>query len=226
MREIHFANVHWRPAIHACIMPQLIMKFLVFGATGRTGAAFVSQALAGKHDVAAFVRNAAASLPAGVTVTTGDVLDAAAVTSAVHRDHTIVITLGQVDALTTGCANVIRAAEAAGARRLLGVVGAGVLQADANRLRSELPDYPPPFRVIGAAHKAFYDALIASALDWTLACTPRLVDGPRTDAFRSSANYLPEGTGSITTEDVAAFLLGEAVDPHHVRERVGLNGTR
>jgi putative NADH-flavin reductase len=105
-------------------------------------------------------------------------------------------------------------------------VGAGVLQADANRLRHELPDYPPHFRVIGAAHKAFYDALNASALDWTLACTPRLLEGPRTDAFRATPSYLPEGTGSITTEDVAAFLLGEAVEPHHVRQRVGLNGTR
>ena len=76
------------------------------------------------------------------------------------------------------------------------------------------------------AYKAFYEALKVSALDWTLACTPRLVDGPPTDAFRSSADYLPEGTGSITTEDVASFLLCEAVDAHHVRERVGLNGSR
>jgi putative NADH-flavin reductase len=165
-------------------------------------------------------------LPAGVAVTTGDVLDAAAVTSVVRRDHAIVVTLGQVEALTTGCANVIRAAATAGARRLLGVVGAGVLQADANRFRHELPDYPPRFRVIGAAHKAFYDSLDASSLDWTLACTPRLVDGPRTDAFCATASYLPEGTGAITTEDVAAFLLGEAIDPRYVRQRVGLNGTR
>lgn len=202
------------------------MKFLVFGATGRTGTAFAEQALAAGHDVAALVRNPAASLPAGVAMTTGDVLDATAVASVVHPDHTIVVTLGQVDALTTGSANVIRAAAAAGARRLLGVVGAGVLQADANRLRHELPDYPPQFRVIGAAHKAFYDALNASALDWTLACTPRITDGPRTDAFRASASYLPEGTGSITTGDVAAFLLGEATDPRYLRQRVGLNGTR
>lgn len=202
------------------------MKFLVFGATGRTGAAFVGQALAAGHDVATFVRNPAASLPAGVQVATGDVLDAAAVASAVRPDHVIVVTLGQVDALTTGCANVIRAATAAGARRLLGVVGAGVLQADANRFRHEAPDYPPQFRVIGAAHKAFYDALSGSELDWTLACTPRLLDGPRTGAFQALASYLPEGTGAITTGDVAAFLLGEATDPHHVKQRVGLNGTR
>lgn len=200
------------------------MKFLVFGATGRTGAAFVTQALAAGHEVAAFARKP--TLPAGVTVTTGDVLDEKAVASAVHRDQTIVIALGQVEALTTGCANVIRAAEAVGAKRLLGVVGAGVLQADATHLRSELPDYPKQFHVIGAAHKAFHDALAKSSLDWTLACTPRIVDGPRTNAFVAMANYLPEGTGSITTEDVASFLLSDAVEGHHLRTRVGLNGTK
>ena len=202
------------------------MQVLVFGASGRTGRAFASQALAAGHDVAAFVRNPEATLPEGVTVTTGDVLDAAAVAAVVRSDHTIVVTLGQVDALTIGAGHVIRAAVAAGARRLLGVVGAGVLQADAERFRHELPDYPAPFRVIGAAHKAFFDALQASALDWTLACTPRLVDGPRTGATRVVARYLPEGTGAITTSDVAAFLLAEAVEPRFVRERVGLNGTR
>jgi putative NADH-flavin reductase len=200
------------------------MDFLVFGATGRTGSAFVRQALAEGHDVEVLVRDAAAATPAGATVRVGDVLDSRAVESAVEPRHVIVITLGGAAALTTGCSNVIRAASAAGARRLLGVVGAGVLQADATRLRHELPDYPPQFRVIGAAHRAFYDALRASPLEWTLACTPRLVDGARTRALRTMGDYLPAGAGSVTTEDVAAFLLTEAARRTFVRARVGLNG--
>ncbi len=146
--------------------------------------------------------------------------------SFVRRDDVVIVTLGRVDALTRGTANVIRAAEAAGARRLLGVVGAGVLQADATRRRNELPDYPDRLREIGAAHQAFYDALLASRLDWTLACTPRLADGARSDAYATKASWLPDGTGTVTTEDVAAFLLAEALEPRHVRERVGLNGAR
>jgi putative NADH-flavin reductase len=199
------------------------MDFLVFGATGRTGSAFVRQALAEGHGVEVLVRDANATAAAGAKVTVGDVLDAAAVSAAVAARHTIVITLGGADALTTGCANVIRAAGAVGARRLLGVVGAGVLQADAARLRSELPDYPAQFRAIGAAHRAFYDALRASNLAWTLACTPRLVLGPRTHALRTKADYMPEGTGAVTTEDVAAFLLEEAARSSFERARVGVN---
>jgi putative NADH-flavin reductase len=201
-----------------------MIDFLVFGVTGRTGAAFARQALAEGHRVAALVRDRAAVVPAGVAVTVGDVLDAAAVDAAVGREQVIVVTLGGAAALTTGCSNVIRAAASAGARRVLGVVGAGVLQADAGRLRHERPDYPAQLHAIGAAHRAFYEALRASPLEWTLACTPRLLDGGRTHALRSMADYLPDGTGSVTTEDVAAFLLEEAVHPRFMRARVGLNG--
>jgi putative NADH-flavin reductase len=202
------------------------MEFLVFGATGRTGGAFVGQALAGGHGVVAFVRNPESAVPAGVAVKVGDVLDPATVRSVVQKEHVLVITLGGGDALTKGCANVIDAAVAAGARRLLGVVGAGVLQADGTRLRSELPDYPPRFREIGVAHRAFYEALRSSPLEWTLACTPRIIDGPRTDAYRALADFLPDGTGQIATGDIGAFLLGEAVASGLVRSRVGLNGSR
>ncbi len=200
------------------------MEFLVFGATGRTGAAFVRQALADGHHVSAFVRSASPPLPTGVDITVGDVVDAGAVRAAVRANQIIVVTLGGAAALTTGCANVIQAASGAGAKRLVGVVGAGVLQADVARRRHELPDYPAQFREIGAAHRAFCDALQSSPLDWMLACTPRLVDAPQTHALRTKADYLPEGTGAVTTEDVAAFLLEQAVRPTFIRSRVGLNG--
>ncbi|HUS29898.1 MAG TPA: NAD(P)H-binding protein [Kofleriaceae bacterium] len=200
------------------------MDFLVFGASGRTGGAFVRQAVAANHAVGAFVRDAS-SLPAGVDAHVGDVLDAAAVSAAIRGTPTIIIALGGVDALTRGAANVIDAATSAGVRRVLGVVGAGVLQADAARQRHEMPDYPPRFRPIGAAHAAVLTALRASPLEWTLACTPNIVDGPATGTFAERADYLPDGTGSISTGDIAAFLLREAIASRYPRSRVGLNGS-
>jgi putative NADH-flavin reductase len=200
------------------------MQFLVFGATGRTGAAFVRQALAAGHVVSALVRSRGTQLPAGLEVAVGDVLDPAAVRAAVSPDRVIVVTLGGAAAMTAGCANVVTAATGAGARRLLGVVGAGVLQADPDHLRCEMPDYPPRFREIAAANRAFYDVLAASPLDWTLACTPRIIEGPRTEGLLTSPDYPPDGTGTVTTEDVAAFLLREALAPSLSRSRVGLNG--
>ena len=201
------------------------MEFLVLGATGRTGSAFTRQAIEKGHRVAALVRDPSKTSLDGAILTTGDVLDEAAVRSVVRPQHLIVIALSGAS-VADGSANVIRAAAFAGARRLLGVVGAGVLQADATRLRNQLPDYPPPLRQIGAGHQAFFDALKSSSLDWTLACTPKLVEGPRTDVLRTTADYLPDGTGSVTTEDVAAFLLDEAASPRFIGARVGLNSSK
>ena len=201
------------------------MDFLVLGATGRTGSAFARQAIEKGHHVSALVRDPSKAALDGAQLATGDVLDEAAVRSVVRQHHVIVIALSGAS-VAAGSATVIRAAVGAGTRRLLGVVGAGVLQADATRLRNQLPDYPPPLRQIGAGHHAFYEALKSSSLEWTLACTPRLVEGPKTDALRMTADYLPDGTGSVTTEDVAAFLLEEAVTPRFIGARVGLNSSK
>jgi len=198
------------------------MDVLVLGATGRVGKAFVAQALVAGHAVSAIVRDASASLPAEARVSVGDVLDPS-IASSVKREHVIVGTLGGADALTKGYANVVRAATQAGAKRMIALVGAGVLQADEKTRRNELPNYPERLRAIGASHAAVYEALRSSDLDWTLVCVPNIVDGPATGAAKSKASYLPDGKGSITTGDIAAFMLEEITTPRFVRERVGLN---
>jgi uncharacterized protein len=143
--------------------------------------------------------------------------------SSIHiaPDQIVVSTLG--GAVGAGTANLVAAATAAGARRMLALVGAGVLQLDDTRLRNEAPDYPPFLREIGKQHMAAYHALRDSTLDWTLVCVPNIVDGPATGSFKSAANVLPAGSGRITTGDIAAFLLREVEAPSFVRSRVGLN---
>ena len=198
------------------------MDVLVLGATGRVGKAFVAQAIAAGHSVSAIVRDAGAGIPSQVKVITGDVLDPS-IAPLVKREHVIVGTLGGAEALTKGYANIVRAATEAGARRIIALVGAGVLQADEKTLRNELPNYPERLRAIGASHAAVYEALRTSSLDWTLVCVPNIVDGPATGAAKSKASYLPDGKGAITTGDIAAFILEELRSPRFVRERVGLN---
>lgn len=198
------------------------MHVVVFGATGRVGQAFVTRALAAGHAVTAVVRDAKAAMPASVTVAVADVLSPIA-QSIVKRDDVIVGTLGGTDALTTGYANIVLAATAAGARRMLALVGAGVLQADEATLRNQLPNYPERLRAIGAAHAAVYEALRTSSLDWTLVCVPNITDGAASSTVRAKASYLPEGKGAITTGDIAAFTLEEIATPRFSCQRVGLN---
>jgi putative NADH-flavin reductase len=199
------------------------VDFVVLGGRGRVGSAFVSQALQAGHRVTALVREPS-GMPAhaSLEIVRGDVLDADAVRGAMRDGATVVSVLGGEDAIVRGNQNVIAAAR--GSARILAVSGAGVLQADATHLRSEMPDYPARFRAIGAAHRALWDALAGSSLDWTLVCTPNIVDGDASAPLAASANVLPPGSFRVTTGAVAAFLLREAVERRFVRSRVGVNG--
>ena len=190
------------------------MRILVFGASGRTGRRVVALARARGLTVAAFVRDPA-SAPRGASEThVGDVLRAADVEAVVRADDVVVSCLGGGGAgppLSLGVEHVLRAMTRAGARRFLGVVGAGVLQFDAGTLRSDRPEYPAMLRVIGADHRRVLDALRGSDLEWTLVCSPNLVEGDATHAMLRQSDYLPDGTMAVTTGDVAALLVHEAL---------------
>jgi putative NADH-flavin reductase len=201
------------------------MHFVVLGGRGRVGSSFVSQALAAGHRVTVLVRETS-GLPshASLEVVQGDVLDANAVNGAMRDGAVIVSVLGGQDALVRGNQNVVAAASARGLKRMLAVSGAGVLQADATHLRSEMPDYPARFKAIGAAHHGMWKALEASALDWTLVCTPNIADGDASAPVTAAANVLPPGSFRVTTGAVAAFLLREATEGRFSKSRVGING--
>jgi putative NADH-flavin reductase len=207
------------------------LHFFLAGATGRSGRAFATAACAAGHRVTAFVRrpDARSVLPAEATIVQGDVLDADAVARSVAGEHIIVSTLGggapnaPGSALSAGTANLVAAATARGARRMMAVVGAGVLQADEHHLRNEMPGYPPFLVEITKEHTAVWHALRASTLDWILACAPDIADGPASGKCAVAANVLPDGTRRVTTGDIAAFLVREAEAPRFSRTRVGLN---
>ena len=177
--------------------------------------------------ITAFVRRRD-GLTNAVTIIEGDVTDAAAVRAAMTGDA-IVSTLGggspksPGSAQSTGTANLVEAARTAGIRRILAVAGAGVLQADATRLRNEAPGYPPFLAAVSREHTAAYHSLRDSGLDWTLVCCPDIPEGPP-GLVVARADYLPEGSGRVTTGAVAAFLLSELEAARFLRTRVGING--
>jgi uncharacterized protein YbjT (DUF2867 family) len=71
------------------------MRVVVFGATGGTGRAVISGALAAGHEVTAFARNADRIAPLkGLTVINGDAMDAAQVAPALAGQDAVVISLG------------------------------------------------------------------------------------------------------------------------------------
>lgn len=78
-----------------------IMKFLVLGATGRTGVLFVKKALDQGHQVTALVRRADAGVDQRAHIVSGDVTDATVITEAARGHDAIISTLGTKNARET-----------------------------------------------------------------------------------------------------------------------------
>jgi putative NADH-flavin reductase len=199
-----------------------------FGATGRTGGAVVTAALARGWTVRALARDPA-RLPAGVTAVRGDVLDPAAVAAVVAGSDAVISALGGGSVTDPGSAradgirHIIAAMRAAGVRRVLAVGGGGVLDAPGGGLRSERPQFPAAFRLVSAQHRAAWEALAASGLDWTYACPPDIVDGPPAPRVLVAADVMPDGASRrITTGSLARFLVDECDTRAFVGRRVGL----
>ena len=80
------------------------MKFLVLGATGRTGVLFVKKALDQGHHVTALVRRADAAVDSRAQIVSGDVTDAAVIATAARGHDAIVSTLREAVTRSAGLA--------------------------------------------------------------------------------------------------------------------------
>lgn len=211
------------------------MKLVVFGASGRTGRALVQQALQRGHDVTAFARRAdrLSDLPGGARVVEGDVYDAVTVRRAVAGSEAVLMALGHTktsapDVLETAARHVIVAMEAAGVRRLVTVMGAGV------QLPGEQRGLGGRF-MVGLmrlfARKLLHDAqihvdLVAnSGLDWTVVRPPRLTNGPHTGRYRSG-NLRLGPFHKISRADVADFMLRLVEEGTYIGEAPNVTAAR
>ena len=125
-------------------------RIALFGATGRTGTRLLAAALAAGHTVRALVRDPS-RLPSrvGLEVVVGDVLNLMDVASVVQETDGVLATLGggttaePGTSRSQGMRNIIAAMERHGVSRIVGLGGAGVLDAaNGQGLRSEQPGYP------------------------------------------------------------------------------------
>ncbi len=202
----------------------------IFGATGRTGSRLVHAALAAGHVVRALVRDPSRVAPReGLTVLAGDVLDPEAVARTVAGCDGAIAALGAgttADPGTTrsqGIRHIVAALEAGGGGRLLAVGGGGVLDSTTGPgLRSEQPSFPAVFRLVAAEHRAAWEALRTSSLEWTYACPPDIPDAEATGVYRVAADVMPDHPKSLPTGDLAGFMVQEFSARRFVGHRVGI----
>jgi len=204
--------------------------FALFGATGRAGRRLTAAALRRGYDVRALVRDAARQATVdGVTVVVGDVLDPAAVATTLDGCHAVLSSLGGGTTAepgvtrSLGMQHVVAAMQAAGLRRIVALGGGGVLDAtSAPGLRADQPTYPAVFRLVTAEHRAAWDLLRESGLDWTYVCPPDIPDGDATGVYRTAADIMPERPKPLPTGDLAEFMVDEVEGRRFLHRRVGI----
>ena len=210
------------------------MRFLVLGATGRTGVLFVEKALDQGHQVTALVRRADAAVDSRAQIVSGDVTDAAVIAAAARGHDAIISMLGVKNArqtptlITDTVRAVIASSKTSGVDRFIVVSAFGV--GDSLAKASFLVG--PIFRTVlrkTYADKATSEVLLrASDLKWTLEY-PGALNGK--DITRYTAVTLEDVTKlpifpSTSRANVAEFLLHSAVQGTFIRQTVIVTDTR
>lgn len=202
------------------------MRLLVFGASGRTGQELVRQAAARGVQVTAFVRqpDRLRDAPASVATALGNVADSGAVARAVQGHDAVVSALGVGTPLThdadviAGIANIVRAMETHGVRRLIYVSFIGVRES--RHAVGFVLRYvaPIPLRHEIRDHEVKESLVRNAQLDWTIVRPPKLTMGPRTGTYRSGESIRTLSPVPVLSRaDLADFILRELEHPRFIR---------
>jgi putative NADH-flavin reductase len=188
------------------------MRLALLGATGGIGGHLLTWALDSGHEVHALARTPGALPPAArLSVTTGDALDAAAVTEVIDGADAVLSALGPRGAPTPSllggaAVNIVDAMAKASVRRLVAVSAAGAfISGDPDMGVLVKAILPRIFATSFADVRQMEATIRGSDLDWTLVRAVRLVNGPRTGRYRVSPDYPPPRGRKISRADVAHF---------------------
>ena len=190
------------------------MQIIVFGATGSIGRQVVGQAVALGHDVTAFTRDACRVVGSNpsLRVVEGDVLDPAAVTSAIAGHDAVLVSLGggrKGGLRAPGTKIIIDAMQAIGVRRLIcqSTLGAGDSRGNLNLFWKYLM-FGALLRGAYADHQEQEHHVRESDLDWTIVRPGAFTDGDRTGDYRHGFAGDDRTTQlKISRADVADFML-------------------
>ena len=198
------------------------MRLLIFGATGGTGRYLVSHGLEQGYQVTALVRNPGTltTKHPNLTIVKGGLSDRDSIANALNGVNAVISVLGNdtrktlfqpSNVISHSLPGIISAMQQSGVERLLFVtsfaVNANIFWPEKLLLRTLLSnlfiDLPVQEYIIRE-----------SGLNWTIVRPARLTNGPKIGTCRSGDIYIHPFT-SISREDVAAFLLKEAVSSEY-----------
>jgi putative NADH-flavin reductase len=202
------------------------MKLFILGATGGIGRHLVQLALARGHDVTTYVRS-----PQKIEFThdrlrivQGDVFSAEQMAHSLTGHDLVLSAFGPLairastlrrqfgrTLVTAMRKSAVRRTQIVSAAFLFEGLGLGGRLLKATLFRQMIPDM--------AGMEA---AICQTDLDWTIVRPPRLTNGPPRRTYRVADGILPKGGTIISRADVAHFMIGEAENPVHARQIVGV----
>lgn len=197
------------------------MEIAVIGATGKTGRPLVAQLLAAGHAVRAFSQSGAAV--DGVKNAALDSRDPEAVKAAVAGVDAIVSVVGgPLETRPQTIAAVVAAAQAHGIQRVVGVGGAGALDAPMGGLMVDQPWFPAQMKPVTDMHRQSIALLEKSGLEWTFVCPPIMTDGAATGAYHHQADAALFGKLDVRHADVAHLIVRCLDEGLYVGQRVAV----
>ena len=195
------------------------LNVVIFGASRGTGRELVAQARDRGHRVTAFARSPDRELLADARIKTisGDLLDAAAVASAIVGQDVIFSTVGNApgDArkptmlFSLGMQHIVAGARQAGVRRIicLGSCGTDPQTRPFLPVRIMAPLLKPLFRGVYDDIVRMEKALASVDLDWTVVRPPYLTKGRLTGRYRIGIHEHLASVARISRADLAHCLL-------------------
>ncbi len=204
------------------------MKLLVLGANGRTGFQTVKRALEKGHQVTAFVRHteSVSLLHPNLTVVQGDALSQESVSKAMMGQDAVITCLSsnEISHRQVFINHIINAMRENKVKRVIAIGGIGALQASEHLKVYETITFPKEYFEVTQAHIRVLDALLTSRMDFTFVCPPMIPDGDRTGVYKSQESYPTQGW-SITTGDLADFMVKELDERKYVGKKVGISNS-
>ena len=208
------------------------MRVLILGSTGGTGRELVRQALELGHEVTAFVRDPS-KLPIEherLHIFKGNVLDPQALAEAVRGQNAVVSALGTTNLgksseISEGTANVIRAMEAEGVKRLVFETTVGLGDShDHLPWLARVVFFPLVLKNVLADKEVQEKLVRESSLEWVLVRPARLTNGAARHKYRVDKEINEEARSkTISRADVAEFMLQQLANDTYLRRTPGVS---
>ena len=202
------------------------MKWFILGATGGIGRHLVRLALEHGHFVTAYVRSPQkiGGAHERLKVVQGDVFNARQMAGSMEGNDAVLSSFGpnalRSCTIRRDFGRTLAAAMRESGVRRLELVSSALLFREAGILPAILK--VTLFRQMLPDMAGMEAEVCQSDLDWTIVRPPRLTNGPARPSYRIAEGSLPKGGLLISRADVAHFMIGDAENPTHVRQTVGV----